>query len=299
MNPYNHISPDLRDAMELTGKERMRLTEQPVWIPYPTATSILHRLEELLHLLKQPRMPCLLIIGEPNSGKTTIIREFCKMHGEGWVNENNDPVKPVILTEAPPSADQKSLYISLLERFHAPYRATTHPIDLCNQTIHLIEKCQARMLIFDEFHSLLAASGKKLTGVLNAIRLLCNKLEIPIVGVGIEEARTVFSNDAQLMSRFGIVELHLWERNAQFRRLLIALEETLLLKKPSNLQQPELAQLLHEHSGGNLGDLRRLLIECAKAAIASGAERIDKDLIQSTAKNNPWRRSNGIRGQEA
>ena len=300
MKTYNHIPPDLRHTPDLTDEERMRLTEQPVWIPYPTATSILDRLEWLLHLPKQQRMPCLLIIiGDSNSGKTTIIRKFCEMHGEGWVNEDNEPIKPIILAEAPPSADEKSLHMSLLERFHPPYRATASAKELRYQTIHLIKKCHTRMLIFDEFHSLLAGGGKKLTEVLNALRLFCNELEIPIVGVGIEEARTVFSNDRQLTSRFGVMELPPWKRDQQFQRLLVSFEEALLLKKPSNLNHPELARLLHEHSGGNLGDLRRLLIECAKAAITSGAERIDRALIESTTKNNPWRRFSGIQAQQA
>ena len=222
------------------------------------------------------------------------------MYGKGWVNENNDPVRPVILAEAPPSADEKSLYFSLLERFHAPYRGTDAASRLRYQTIHLIEECKTRMLIFDEFHSLLAGGGKKLIEVLNAIRLFCNELEIPIVGVGIEEAKTVFSHDRQLTSRFGVVDLPPWKRDDQFRNLLAAFEKTLPLKRPSNLPKRELARLLHNHSEGNLGNLRRLLIECAKAAIASGDERIDNALIESTAKNNPWRRRPvGTQEQEA
>ena len=300
MNTYSHIPQDFQYTLELTNAERTQLVEEPVWIPYPAATSILDRLESLLHLPPQQRIPCLLIIGDPNSGKTTIIKQFCKMYGKGWVNENNDPVRPVILAEAPPSADEKSLYFSLLERFHAPYRGTDAASRLRYQTIHLIEECKTRMLIFDEFHSLLAGGGKKLIEVLNAIRLFCNELEIPIVGVGIEEAKTVFSHDRQLTSRFGVVDLPPWKRDDQFRNLLAAFEKTLPLKRPSNLPKRELARLLHNHSEGNLGNLRRLLIECAKAAIASGDERIDNALIESTAKNNPWRRRPvGTQEQEA
>ena len=75
MTNYDHVLPDLRHAFDLTDRKRMKLTEQPVWIPYPAAESILGRLEWLLELPKQDRIPCLLIIGEPNSGKTTIVKK--------------------------------------------------------------------------------------------------------------------------------------------------------------------------------------------------------------------------------
>lgn len=295
MKIYNPMPADFRrHTLDLTDQERMRLMEEQIWIPYPIAASILGRLESLLHTPPQDRMPCLLIIGKPNNGKTRIIREFCKMHGKHYVDENNDPVKPIIVAQTPPSVDQKSLYTSLLKRYHAPYRPTEHVIDLHDRTIHKIRECRTRMIIIDEFHSLLTGKGKKLAEVLDAIKLFCNDLRIPIVGVGTEEAKTVFDHDAQMSSRFGIVELPPWKRDPQFQKLLIAFEKALPLKKPSNLNQPQLSRLLHTHSGGILGDLRRLLIECAKAAITSGAEQIDKALIESTEKTNPWRqRSNG------
>ena len=68
MNTYSHIPQDFQYTLELTNAERTQLVEEPVWIPYPAATSILDRLESLLHLPPQQRIPCLLIIGDPNSG---------------------------------------------------------------------------------------------------------------------------------------------------------------------------------------------------------------------------------------
>lgn len=298
MSTYSHIPQHFRHTLELTDAERIRLIDTPVWIPHPTAISILDRLEWLLDLPKQTRMPCLLIIGDPNSGKTTIIEKFCKRHGIGWENDDNDPVRPIVLTHAPPSADEKSLHMCLLERFHPPYRASAPAKELRYQAVHLIGECQTRMIIFDEFHSLLAGGGKKLFEVLNAIRMFCN-LGITIVGVGTGQAETVFTNDKQLTSRFGVMELEPWKRDDQFRNLLAAFEKALPLKKPSNLQKRELARLLHAHTGGNLGNVRQLLVECAKAAIRSGAERIDEALIESAAKESPWRRRSGTQGQPA
>ncbi|MNO04168.1 hypothetical protein D3C81_2251040 [compost metagenome] len=66
------------------------------------------------------------------------------------------------------------------------------------------------------------------------------------------------------------------------------------LKQPSELYKPEMAQLIHSITGGNTGDLHDLLVECAKEAINSGKECIDRELIESI----PWKRpTRGIREQ--
>ena len=50
--------------------------------------------------------------------------------------------------------------------------------------------------------------------------------------------------------------------------------------------------MLHIISGGNLGNLHRLLVECAREAINTGAERIDQALVEKYKWLQPTR---GIR----
>lgn len=96
---------------------------------------------------------------------------------------------------------------------------------------------------------------------------MCGELAIPIVGVGTREAVRVLHTDPQHASRFDVVALPMWELNQDFQRLLAGFEKVLPLQKPSRLHQPELASRLHTISGGNLGDLHRLLVVCATDAI--------------------------------
>jgi len=148
------------------------------------------------------------------------------------------------------------------------------------------------MLVVDEFHSLLTGSPVKQREVMNAIKLMCNELAIPIVGVGTREAVRVLHSDPQHASRFDVLSLPLWELNADFQRLLAGFEKVLPLKHRSNLHAPELAKLLHTISEGNTGNLHRLLVECATDAIKSGKEQIDKSIVESKAWVRPTR---GIR----
>lgn len=289
MSKYEHIHPDFRHIMMLSEKERLEFLDEPRWIGYHTAQQVLDTLQSLMHKPARPRMPNLLLVGDSNNGKTTIIRRFCDLCGQGYVNEESEPVKPVILAEAPPTADEKGLYISILERFFAPYRATDPVSKLRYQVVHLFRACHVRILIIDEFHSLLTGSSIKQREVMNAIKLLCNELAIPIVGVGTREAVRVLHTDPQHASRFDVMSLPVWELDQDFQRLLAGFEQVLPLKNSSRLHQPELAMILHSISEGNLGNLHRLLMECAKDAINHGLEKIDKATIESKSWLRPTR----------
>lgn len=292
MSVFEHVHPDFRHIMMLSDKERIDFLDEPRWIGYQTAQQIMDTLQGLLQKPARPRMPSLLLVGDPNNGKTTIVQRFRDLCGQGYVNAEAEPVKPIILAEAPPSADEKGLYISILERFFTPYRATDPVSKLRYQVIHLFRACHVRMLVIDEFHSLLTGSAVKQREVMNAIKLLCNELAIPIVGVGTREAVRVLHTDPQHASRFDVISLPAWELNQDFQRLLAGFEKVLPLKNASRLYQPELATLLHAISEGNIGNLHRLLVECAKVAIAGGKEQIDKSVIESKAWVRPTR---GIR----
>lgn len=292
MTSCEHIHPDFRHIMGLSGTERIAFMDQPRWIGYKSAHQILDTLQGLMHKPQRPRMPNLLIVGDSNNGKTTIVNRFRELCGQGYVNDDAEPVKPVILAEAPSSADEKGLYVSILERFFTPYRATDPVVKLRYQVIHLLRMCHTRILIVDEFHSLLTGSAIKQREVMNALKLMCNELAIPIVGVGTREAVRVLHTDPQHASRFDVMTLPQWELNQEFQRLLAGFEKVLPLKNPSKLHQPDLASLLYTISEGNLGNLHRLLVECATEAIKTGKEQIDEKIIKDKAWLRPTR---GIR----
>ena len=141
-----------------------------------------------------------------------------------------------------------------------------------------------KILAIDEFHSLLTGSAIKQREVMNAIKLLCNELAIPIVGVGTRDAVRVLHTDPQHASRFDVVQLPRWELNKQFQSLLVDFESVLPLKRPSQLHKRELAKLLYSISEGNLGNLHRLVTQCAGDAIRIGQEQITQEII----KGNKW-----------
>ena len=284
-----HVHPDFRAVLSMSDADRLAFLDAPRWIGYERAQHILDTLQGLMNKPRRPRMPNLLIVGDSNNGKTTIIRRFQALCGEGYLNEDAEAVQPLIVAEAPPGADEKGLYVSILERFWSVYRPTDSATKLRYEVVHKLRKCQARILILDEFHSLLTGPAVKQRLVMNAIKLLCNELGIPIVGVGTRDAVRVLHTDPQHASRFDVISLPIWELSPDFQRLLAGFERVLPLKRPSDLSRPEMATALHSICGGNLGDLQRVLADCAADAIKTGEECISQDLVRKKAGLRPTR----------
>lgn len=292
MTDYAHLSPHCLPIMALTVAERLEYMKQPRWIAYTRATEIIDELRSLLTYPKQPRMPNRLIVGDSNNGKTTLIEHFAEKYGEPCVDDDGNAVRPVVLTQAPTTPDEKGLYHSILNRFWDVRGSSKTVTELRYQALHLMRSCQVQMLIIDEMHSLLTGSPMKQREVMNALKFMCNELRIPIVGVGCREAVQILHTDPQHASRFEVMSLPIWKPDNEFRSLVASFERVLPLKKPSNLQDKRIAGHLHWICEGNLGNLHRLLVECAKEAIMSGTEMIDESIIKAHEWFRPTR---GIR----
>lgn len=279
---YEHLNEQTKNNLHLSKEDRIQSMHEPLWIEYPRTKEIISYLENLMDRPKKPRMQNLLIIGESNIGKTSIITEFEKKHQSYTLEDEDDMsivVRPVLLALAPSKADEKGLYISILESFWTPFRTTDSLVKLRNQVYYLMRETNVKILVLDEMHHFLSGTPAQQRDVMNALKNIGNKLMIPIVGVGIKDASLILTSDPQLSSRFDLIKLTRWELDKNFRGLLKAFEKRLPLQKPSDLDSKEKATLLHLISRGNLGDLHRLLIECASYAINHNKEEISIEII--------------------
>ena len=284
MEQYNHLAEHVLETIVLSNEERINSLYTDRWIGYQRAITVLNMLTDILNRPRKLRPECLLIVGDSNMGKTTIIHEFAKKYYTKRVDDIDMQLlsltKPVIPIQAPAKANVKDLYINILEHFFVPFRATDPESKLRNQTVHLLRKYETKMLIIDELHNCLSGSARQQQEVMNTLKTLSNELSLNIIGVGTREAPLILHTDAQYASRFDILDLPLWKLNEDFLRLLLSYVRLLPLKKPSNLASQEIATLLYEVSGGNFGDLNRLLIECTKEAILTNKEEITLEIVK-------------------
>jgi hypothetical protein len=101
MSNYSHVFQEFRPIVEQSNEDRLYFLEEDRWIGYPAANDLLDQLKGFLTLPKRSRMPNLLVLSKPNNGKTSIINQFFKLYGEGYVNAENNAVKPVIIVQPP------------------------------------------------------------------------------------------------------------------------------------------------------------------------------------------------------
>ncbi len=282
---YDHIHKTFRHIAFLPDSERIEFIDTPRWIGYSRANQVLEVMQDLMNKVKQHRMPNLLLIGDSNNGKTTIIQDFAERFGESYSDEHL--VIPVCLIQAPPSANEKDLYISLIDSFALPYRSSDSAGVLRAQVVHTLRETHVKILIIDEVHSMLTGTARQQRLIMNAIKYLCNALQLPIVLSGTKDAVRILHTDPQHASRFDVAELPVWQNDKEFKRLVGSFEKILPLKKPSNLTETSILNLIYSISGGNIGNVKRLINECAIEAIKSGEESITIKMIEDKSWLRP------------
>ena len=285
------LIPDTRAVLEQSDEERLRFIQMERWIAYPRADQVLEKMESLYNSPKKHRMPGMLVVGEPNNGKTSLVRRFCSLHplSDGW---SDAPPYPVMYVQAPSGPDERQFYDSILRTLMAPFRYRDVPSEKLDSISYYFNKIGTRMLIVDEIHNILSGSSLKQRAFLNALKNLSNSMMITLVLVGTKEALAAISIDAQFSSRFRPERLHKWKVDQDFVNMLANMERTFPLALPSNLATPELAPTIYELSGGILGELSSLLSGAAAVAIKTGTERISLKELKMTERLPPAERLN-------
>ncbi|OLF39722.1 transposase, partial [Psychrobacter sp. Rd 27.2] len=70
--------------------------------------------------------------------------------------------------QAPPSANEKDLYISLIDSFGLPYRSSESVGKLRLQVIHAFRETRVKILIIDEAHSMLTGTARQQRLIMNS-----------------------------------------------------------------------------------------------------------------------------------
>ena len=273
------------DAASLSDEERIRLIHKNWWIGYSRATRIRDQMERVFNYPKTHRMPNLAIIGESNSGKTMLLKNFCKRHGldpdkEITIDLNDERARlPLLFMETPPRPDEGRFYRELLGLLSITVSHRESPSDMFKRLRVVVRNLKPRAFLLDEFNNALGGSPKQQRSFLNAIRYVGNQLKIPIIAAGIPEALAAIQSDPQLANRFEPAFLPKWKHDAEFASFLMSAEKLLLLRRPSNLVEPRMAQKIVVLSEGILGEVMDILRRLAEHAIRTKEERITSEML--------------------
>ncbi|HET9504238.1 MAG TPA: TniB family NTP-binding protein [Hymenobacter sp.] len=286
----DHLHPNLHPLMQEPPARRIKeLALSPV-IGYPLAKKAMDRLEDLLVHPPTHRMPNLLLVGNTNNGKTVIAGRFLELHPAYSLPDEDFVRVPVVMVQAPPIPDEKRLYNGILDKLATPYKVNDKIDRKQHQVMQLLATVQARMLIIDEIHHVLAGNLTKQRGFLNVIKYLSNELQIPIVAIGTKDAFRAIHTDPQLANRFEPHLLPRWRDGEDYRRLLASFERKLPLRKSSYLESDELSLKILSMSEGAIGEISNLLRQAAIRAIHNGQECITTRLLEQIGWQAPSQR---------
>ncbi|MCR9171380.1 MAG: TniB family NTP-binding protein [bacterium] len=276
--------------------ERIEQILKDRWIGHTRSKEILRAMEMLLKFPKSGRMQNILVVGEPNSGKTTIARRFLNNHQpylstiqeEGTGHPYEVLVRPVVMLQCPHIPHEKRLYYNVLDELNLPYRKTTKAEYLQQQVVAALIDMQIRVLILDEIHHILSGSPAKQREFLNLIKYLSNEAQISIVALGTNEATFALKSDRQLDTRFDKLVIPRWKYDEDYLRLLATLNKFLLLNEETRLTSPELSKKIFVMSNGVIGEVIKIIKLASIKAIESGTERITLKVLDSVSYISPF-----------
>jgi hypothetical protein len=283
-----HLRPEIRDLARLPVPERLARVPANRWIGYSRASQAVALLEHLLaHEPGRVRPRNLLVVGPTNNGKTVIAEHFLRMHPQHPSEDGEHEVIPVLLVQMPPSPTIGRLYAAVLSGLGMPGTMFGRSPDREAMAMRLLRKVGCRMLLLDELHNLLAASGTRQRELLNLLRYVGNELRIPIACFGTREAYLAIRSDDQLENRFEPFLLPAWEDGPEFGRLLASFEAVLPLCEPSGLGGPAMRAHILRRSEGTIGEVAALLAAAMEAALLAGEERIGRTALETAAYQPP------------
>ena len=235
-------------------------------------------MERLLNAPQRERMPCMVLHGESNIGKTLIVSKLRREHPSIFDHLKGVESRQIIAMQMPATPDQHRFYTAVLFERGAPHSTTASLSTLERLARDLLRRIAPRILIVDEVRllrrDLLAEGHREQRASLNLLKYLANDLKFSVVVVGTSDALLALETDAQMRSRFSPFEIPRWRECDEFRRLLSAFERVLRLRRSSNLAQKTIVEFLLAASGGLTGEVSRLLNEAAELAIVDATERI-------------------------
>lgn len=265
------------------------------WVHYPQGDMTVAYLTDLLRGARRTRMPSLLVVGEPDVGKTTIMKKFMREHRARFDAATGRSTHEVLGLEAPPEADEGRLYAAILSAAGAPF-SRGRVIDLEHIVHEQLKRLGTRLLVIDETNNLVIGSGAAQRKTLAALRRLCNQLDLSLACFGTQEALHAFTSDPQIEGR-ALPHLLVRLKNDEDWAIIVrAVVAWFPLVEASDVDAPFI-QKVFELSGGSPGKMFRLLNTCAVHAIDTGTEQISLDTLAHERVTRHVQTAAGMRRQ--
>ncbi|MBU2046597.1 MAG: TniB family NTP-binding protein, partial [Bacteroidetes bacterium] len=279
---------------------RIKLIEK-LFIMHPSFLRCLNKIQECHQNSKIAAEPfCMLITGEPGVGKTTLCKEYIKLHPKVELDEKT--IVPILLARIPIPASPKNLVSALLSALGDPLADKGTTYNQTRRLIKLLKFCEVELIILDEFqHFIDRDSEKVLYTISDWLKQLINEAEIPIILVGLSQSDEILEKNSQLNRRFAMqdgltnfqwIEYSNNEKSdkksneinikTDYRSFLKALDNLLPLAETSHLAGRLIAFRMWEATNGNVARTMKIIRYAARLALKTGEEKISLVLLEET-----------------
>lgn len=280
LSEYRKLSTTARDEYDL-GRRRFHGALGPYQIG--AAKRIVPNVAELLEgndqLADERVRPSAAIEGQPNLGKTTLLRELGRLYerrrrdGFGWYTEEGDEYLPVASIGLPIGAYVSGLNSKLATFYNVPLRQRENQTRLHGRLIDVMDLCCTEVLLIDDVHHAMG-DGKRQRDLNDYIKQLMNELAVTVLVAGVDLAEGGFFEEgrseqskrrAQIGDRFRHFEVEPLgidtEAGArEWLRLLSAISNDLVLIIPGEpLAGPELREYVYQRTAGSIGRVMELV----------------------------------------
>ncbi|WP_127361657.1 ATP-binding protein [Actinacidiphila soli] len=237
----------------------------------------------------------------PGLGKTTAVLNFAqKFHRreikeEGAFTETGNERWPVCRVGLTSNTGMKDFNRAILEFFAHPARFRGTSAQFLQRALDCVLDCETKILIVDDLH-FLKWSNRNGKEVSNHFKYIANEFPVSLIFIGVElESRGLYSE----MDECGDVTLAQTARRTtplsmepfavdddghrrEWRNLLLWLEQRIVLaQKFPGMLADDLCDELYARSTGHIGTLMTLINRSCQRATRIGAERIDKELLDT------------------
>ena len=285
----DHLHVGVWSFLEGSVEERVSRLYAPKWVAYARGNEALARMEHLLNHPSSGRMPCMLLYGDSNIGKTMIVEKFVRDHPNICNEFNEVEIRKIVHLQMPASPSDSKLYAQIIQGLGVQPPVNRRGTDMELLGLRLLHRQPPKLMIIDEVHHLLAGSVREQRQLLNQLKFISNELRMPIVALGTNEALYAMQTDPQIASRFEPFSLPKWRESPEFREFVVSFGRLLPLEKPSPLADKAVIQKLMGFSGGLTGKVTTLLCQAAELAIRQKTECLSADLIEQAASNGIYK----------
>lgn len=282
---YNHLKQSAQKHLHLDVDSRIALIHKELWIDYGTSETVFHMMNNMADVPDRQNAPALLVTGAGGAGKSAIVAKIRSRvkKSEGLIF--------LSMAESPEIAIKKSLRAELAMAMGIPidqHSRAKPGSEIPREIAEIIKLRGFWGVVIDELHdALLRPKHEQRINMSILKKLLSSEYGLKLFCFGTIAARQALQSNDEFKRRFFEIALKDWIEDEDFRAFLLEVEESLPLKKPSNLYSQEMVKAILGATSGRMDNTISLIRSAACYALKSGAECIDVDFLQR-ATRNPW-----------